>query len=88
MEAVASAPRLPTIPASIYCMAIVVSWARIAGRLSERTRRIFSARLTSFFVRIVSRLILLIENCKAPHIRPYDHRGVPGIPLKNCRSFR
>jgi hypothetical protein len=61
IDAVASAPRLPTIPASIYCIAIVVSCARIAGRLKLRTRRIFSGRLTFFFVKTLSRLLLFIS---------------------------
>ena len=41
MAPVAAAPRLPTMPASIYCMAMEVSWARIAGRLIDRTRNTF-----------------------------------------------
>jgi hypothetical protein len=79
MEAVAAAPRLPTIPASIYCMAIVVSWARIAGRLRDITRRIFSPLLTSFPVRILSRLVLFIENCKGPCKRASISQILPGI---------
>ena len=60
MEAVASAPMLPTMPASMYCIAMDVSCARIAGRLMPRTRRIFSALLTSFLLSITSMLLSFI----------------------------
>ena len=65
MAAVASAPRLPTMPASMYCMAMEVSWARMAGRLKPRTRRIFSVWLTSLLCSTVSRFKLLI--CRDIH---------------------
>ena len=34
----AFAPRLPTMAESIYCMAMVVIWVKIAGTLSSQTR--------------------------------------------------
>lgn len=37
MDAEALAPKLPTIVASIYCMIVVLSWARTAGMLSPIT---------------------------------------------------
>ena len=60
IEAVASAPRLPTIPASMYCIAMDVSCARIAGRLMLRTSRIFSALLTSRLFKTVSIVLFFI----------------------------
>ncbi len=39
MEADASAPRLPTIAASIYCMIMAESWVTMAGTLKAAVRR-------------------------------------------------
>ena len=38
MEADASAPRLPTIAASMYCITMEDSWANIAGKLNLSVR--------------------------------------------------
>jgi hypothetical protein len=40
IDADALAPRLPTIDASIYCIIIMDSWARMAGKLNWATRLI------------------------------------------------
>jgi hypothetical protein len=61
MDAVAAAPRLPTMAASIYCIAIDVSWARIAGRLSPRIRRTFWMLPRSCPARTISRFIFVLD---------------------------
>ena len=42
MDAEASLPRRPTMEASIYCMAMEESWARMAGTLNCSVNRICS----------------------------------------------
>ena len=52
MEADASAPMLPTIDASMYCIMVVVSCARMAGVLSCSTSRACCPSVMGFFCRM------------------------------------
>lgn len=47
MEAEASAPRLPTIEASIYCMTMEENWATTAGTLNHAASSSLSRRVIS-----------------------------------------
>ena len=54
IEADASAPRLPTIAASIYCITMEESWAMTAGTLSCTVRRNCCPNVIGFPSRIIA----------------------------------
>ena len=53
IDADASAPRLPTIDASIYCIIVVVSCAKMAGVAKLSTRRACWPRVIGLLLRIM-----------------------------------